>query len=83
VTSRRDKVAIVTGGASGIGRALCGESARRGARVILRGVEKNKAIIVVTPLAKAVAVLTRISPTAAMWLWRRVFLSRVRALRGR
>ena len=53
------------------------------ARVILRGVERNKAIIVVTPLAKVVALLTRISPAAAMWLWRRVFLSRVRALRRR
>ena len=53
------------------------------ARVILRGVERNKAIIVVTPLAKVVALLTRISPAAAMWLWRRVFLSRVRGLRRR
>jgi len=51
------------------------------AKVILRGVEKNKAIIIVTPLAYVLSLLTRISPTAAMWWWRRVFLSRVRALR--
>ena len=30
----RDKVAIVTGGASGIGRALCEEMAKRGTRVV-------------------------------------------------
>ena len=35
VGSFREKVAIVTGGASGIGRALCGELARRGARVVV------------------------------------------------
>jgi len=51
------------------------------ATAILRGVEKNKAIIVVTPLAKVLELLTRISPTAAMWRWRRVFLSRARGLR--
>jgi NAD(P)-dependent dehydrogenase (short-subunit alcohol dehydrogenase family) len=51
------------------------------ATVILRGVERNKAIIVVTPLAKVIELLTRISPTAAMWWWRKLFLSRVRALR--
>jgi NAD(P)-dependent dehydrogenase (short-subunit alcohol dehydrogenase family) len=53
------------------------------ARVILRGVERNKAIIVVTPLAKVLELMTRISPTAAMWWWRRVYLSRVRGLRRR
>jgi NAD(P)-dependent dehydrogenase (short-subunit alcohol dehydrogenase family) len=30
----QDKVVIVTGGASGIGRALCVELARRGAQVV-------------------------------------------------
>ena len=48
------------------------------ARVILRGVEKNKPIIVVTRAAYAVWLLTRLSPRAAMWAWRTVFLTRVR-----
>ena len=48
------------------------------ARVILRGVEKNKPIIVVTRAAYAVWLLTRLSPRAAMWVWRTVFLARVR-----
>jgi len=48
------------------------------ARVILRGVEKNKPIIVVTPLAFALWWLTRLSPRAAMWFWRTAFLDRIR-----
>lgn len=48
------------------------------ARVILRGVEKNKPIIVVTRAAYAVWLLTRVSPRAAMWVWRTVVLTRVR-----
>lgn len=51
------------------------------AQAILRGVEKNKAIIVITPLARFIWLLTRLSPGLAMALWRTTFLRRVRALR--
>jgi len=39
----RDKVAIVTGGASGIGRALCEELGRRGAAVIAADIDQQGA----------------------------------------
>ncbi len=39
----KDKVAIVSGGASGIGRALCEEMARRGAIVIITDIDKEGA----------------------------------------
>ena len=39
----RDKVAIVTGGASGIGQALCEELGRRGAVVIVADIDGQKA----------------------------------------
>ncbi|HUI26213.1 MAG TPA: SDR family NAD(P)-dependent oxidoreductase [Candidatus Kryptonia bacterium] len=48
------------------------------ARAILRGVEKNKPIIVVTGLAFAIWWLTRISPRAAIWFWRTAFLGQIR-----
>jgi NAD(P)-dependent dehydrogenase (short-subunit alcohol dehydrogenase family) len=48
------------------------------AQVVLRGVAKNKPIIVVTAAAFAIWWLTRLSPRAAMWLWRSVFLARIR-----
>jgi NAD(P)-dependent dehydrogenase (short-subunit alcohol dehydrogenase family) len=40
------------------------------ALVILRGVEKNKATIVVTFLAKAMWILQRISPNLMIWIWK-------------
>ena len=48
------------------------------AHVILRGVEKNKPIIVVTWLGYVIWWLTRLSPRAAMWFWRTAFLARMR-----
>lgn len=39
-TSFRDAVAVVTGGASGLGRALCEELGRRGARVVVTDVQE-------------------------------------------
>ncbi|GAB4332369.1 MAG: SDR family oxidoreductase [Candidatus Abyssubacteria bacterium] len=40
------------------------------ARVILRGVKRNKATITVTPMAKIMWLLQRMSPEACMWIWR-------------
>jgi NAD(P)-dependent dehydrogenase (short-subunit alcohol dehydrogenase family) len=39
----KDRVAIVTGGASGIGRALCREMGRRGASVIIADIDDEGA----------------------------------------
>jgi short-subunit dehydrogenase len=41
------------------------------ARVILRGVERNKAFIVVTPLAKFMWLFHRLKPELVLWLWQR------------
>jgi NAD(P)-dependent dehydrogenase (short-subunit alcohol dehydrogenase family) len=43
-------------------------SASECARIVLRGVERNKATIVVTNLAKLFWLLHRISPTLVMWI---------------
>jgi NAD(P)-dependent dehydrogenase (short-subunit alcohol dehydrogenase family) len=47
------KVAIVTGGASGIGEALCLELARRGARVIVADIDGDGARRVAAAIARA------------------------------
>jgi NAD(P)-dependent dehydrogenase (short-subunit alcohol dehydrogenase family) len=39
----RDAVAVVTGGASGLGRALCEELGRRGARVVVTDIQETEA----------------------------------------
>jgi short-subunit dehydrogenase len=43
----------------------------RCAEIILRGVERNKATIVVTRLAKLLWAVHRLSPTAMIWVMRR------------
>jgi NAD(P)-dependent dehydrogenase (short-subunit alcohol dehydrogenase family) len=47
----RDKVAIVTGGASGIGKAICVAFAREGARVAVADIDGQKAEAVAAELA--------------------------------
>lgn len=49
----RDKVAIVTGGASGIGRALCEEMAKRGTRVVAADINLEGAEQVASAISKA------------------------------
>ena len=39
----KDKIAIVTGGAAGIGRGLCEELAKAGAMVVLTDIDKEGA----------------------------------------
>jgi len=54
-----------------------GISPERCAEVILRGVERNKATIVVTRFAKLLWTLQRLSPTAMIWVMRR-YMRRMR-----
>ena len=51
--SFRDSIAIVTGGASGIGRELCEEMARRGAVVVVTDVDEAGARAVAEGIVKA------------------------------
>jgi len=43
MTYYKEKIAVVTGGASGLGRALCEELSRRGATVVVVDVEQERA----------------------------------------
>ena len=47
----QDKIAIVTGGASGIGQALCEELARRGAAVVVADIDSHRAQQVASAIA--------------------------------
>ena len=49
--SFKDKVAIVTGGASGIGQALCEELGRRGAKVVAADIHQERAERVVAAIS--------------------------------
>jgi len=41
------------------------------AKIILRGVEKNQAVILITGLTRFFWILQRISPAAVRWIWKR------------
>jgi NAD(P)-dependent dehydrogenase (short-subunit alcohol dehydrogenase family) len=53
VSHFKDKVAIVTGGASGIGRALCEQLGQRGARVVVTDINTEGAEQVASAIATA------------------------------
>jgi NAD(P)-dependent dehydrogenase (short-subunit alcohol dehydrogenase family) len=52
MTDYKNKVAFVTGGGSGIGRALCEELARRGASVVVADLNEARATEVVAAIGK-------------------------------
>ena len=51
MTQFQNKVAVVTGGASGIGQALCEELARRGATVVVADIDSQRAQHVASAIA--------------------------------
>jgi short-subunit dehydrogenase len=55
--------------------------AEKCAEQILRGVERNRAIIVVRGMAKFFWVLHRLSPTLVMWFIRKVHTKKLREVR--
>lgn len=65
----RDKVAVVTGGASGIGKAMCHAFAAEGARIAVVDIDEQKGKAVVAELpasAKAIFVRTDISDSSSV-----------------
>lgn len=62
----KDKVAIVTGGASGIGKAMCVAFAREGARVVVADIDEAKAKEVAAEIAGAgAAISVRVDVTSS------------------
>ena len=62
----QDKVAVVTGGASGIGAASCRRLADRGARVVVLDIDAQRAAAVADKLPDAMAVECDVSDSSAV-----------------
>jgi NAD(P)-dependent dehydrogenase (short-subunit alcohol dehydrogenase family) len=67
VNSFEEKLAIVTGGGSGIGEAVSRELARRGARVVVADIEEDAARRVAAAITESGGRATARSPLTRSW----------------